>query len=275
MKAGQRLFEVIDSPPMVQEPTGPSPVPSHYGLEIRHLSFRYTQQSPHILNDISFEIPAGQCVAIVGPSGAGKSTIANLLVRFWDYEQGSIQLGGHELSSYQQKDLHRLISVVEQRTHLFNSTVRENLLIARPDATQAEIEEAAHKAGIHDAIEALPQGYETLIGEEGFKLSGGERQRLAIARALLKNAPILIFDEATANIDTSTEREVLRAIRQVMQGRTTLMMPHRLVGLDMANEILVIQSGRIKERGTLQDLLQAEGLYWKLWQIQNQTLATQ
>jgi ATP-binding cassette, subfamily C, bacterial CydC len=275
MKAGQRLFEVIDSPPMVQEPDKPSPVPADYGLEIRHLSFRYTQQGPDVLEDVSFAIPQYQCVAIIGPSGSGKSTIANLLVRFWDYEQGNIQLGGHELRSYQQKDLRQLISVVEQRTHLFNSTVRENLLIARPDATQAEVEEAARKAGIHDVIEALPKGYHTLIGEEGFKLSGGERQRLAIARALLKDAPILIFDEATAHLDTTSEREVLHAIRQVMPGRTTLMMTHRLVGLEMANEILVVDSGRIRERGTLQDLLQAEGLFWRLWQIQNQILATQ
>jgi ATP-binding cassette subfamily C protein CydC len=274
-KAGQRLFEVIDTPPMIHEPAGLSPVPCHYDLDIRHLSFRYTEQSANVLNDISFSIPQGHCIAIVGPSGAGKSTLAHLLSRFWDYEQGSIQLGGHELRWYHQRDLHRLIGVVEQHTHLFNTTVRENLLIARPQASQAEVEEAARQACLHDVIEALPQGYDTLIGEQGLKLSGGERQRLAIARAFLKDAPIMIFDEATANLDTRTEREVIRAIHHVIQRRTTLIITHRLVGLEMADEILVLQSGRIKERGIHHDLLQAEGLYWKLWQIQNQMVATQ
>jgi ATP-binding cassette, subfamily C, bacterial CydC len=290
LKAGQRLFEVIDTPisadhtPLHQGTRkGPddrfhlqsAPVPTHYGLDIRHLSFRYAEQNPQVLNDISFSIPQGQCIAIVGPSGAGKSTIANLLLRLWDYEQGSIQLGGHELRAYSQRDIHQLIGVVEQHTHLFNATIRENLLIARADASQAEIEEAVQQACLRDVIEALPQGYDTLIGEQGLKLSGGERQRLAIARAILKDAPLLIFDEVTANLDTRTERAVIDAIHHVMQGRTTLMITHRLVGLEQADEILVLESGRIKERGTEHDLLQCEGLYWQLWQLQQQTLVAQ
>ncbi len=258
---------------MIRKLASLSPVPTNYDLELRHLSFRYAYQGPDVLNDISFDIPQGRCVAIVGPSGAGKSTIASLLLRLWDYEQGSIQLGGYELRGYHQEDVHRLISVVEQHTHLFNATIRENLLIARPEASQAEIEEAARQASIHDVIEALPQGYDTWIGEQGLKLSGGERQRLAIARALLKDAPIMILDEPTANLDTCTEHEVLRAIHHLMEGRTTLMITHRLVGLERADEILVMQSGRIRERGTQHELLQCEGLYWKLWQIQNQTVA--
>ncbi|MFL5698247.1 MAG: thiol reductant ABC exporter subunit CydC [Ktedonobacteraceae bacterium] len=274
-KAGQRLFEVIDTLPMIREPASLSPVPAHYDLELRHLSFHYAYQGPDVLNDISFAIPQGHCVAVVGPSGAGKSTIASLLLRLWDYEQGSIQLGGYELRGYHQQDVHRLISVVEQNTHLFNATIRENLLIARPEASQAEIEEAARQASIHDVIEALPQGYDTLIGEQGLKLSGGERQRLAIARAILKDAPIMILDEPTANLDTCTEHEVLRAIHHLIEGRTTLMITHRLVGLERVDEILVMQSGRIRERGTQHELLQCEGLYWKLWQIQNQTVAAQ
>jgi ATP-binding cassette subfamily C protein CydC len=163
---------------------------------------------------------------------------------------------------------------VEQHTHLFDATVRENLLIARENASQAEIEAAARKAYIHEMIETLPQGYDTVIGEQGLKLSGGERQRLAIARALLKDAPILLFDKATANLDTITELEVIRAIHNAMQGRTTLMMTHRLVGLDRADEILVLENGRIRERGSQYDLLQAKGLYWKLWQIQHETIAS-
>jgi ATP-binding cassette subfamily C protein CydC len=273
LKAGQRLFEVIDTPPTISEPEHSSPLPTHYDLDVQHLSFRYCDQDPDVLNDISFSLPQGQYVAIVGPSGGGKSTIANLLVRLWDYDRGCIQLGGHELRDYAQQDIHKLIAVVEQHTHLFNVTVRENLLIARPDASQEEIEQAARLACIHEVIAALPQGYDTLIGEQGLKLSGGERQRLAIARAILKDAPILIFDEATANLDTRTEHEVLRAIHQVIQGRTTLMITHRLVGLESADEILVMEAGKIKERGKQYELLQAEGLYWKLWQIQNQAIA--
>jgi ATP-binding cassette subfamily C protein CydC len=157
-KVGQRLFEVIDTPPVIREPVSLSPVPANYNLELRHLSFRYAYQGPDVLNDISFAIPQGRCIAVVGPSGAGKSTIASLLLRLWNYEQGTIQLGGYELRSYHQEDVHRLISVVEQHTHLFNATIRENLLIAHPEASQAEIEEAARQASIHDVIEALPQG---------------------------------------------------------------------------------------------------------------------
>lgn len=272
LKAGQRLFEVIDTPPAIVEPEVASPVPSHYGLDVQHLSFRYTEHDHNVLDDISFSLPQGHCIAVVGASGAGKSTLANLLLRLWDYEQGSVQLGGHELRAYHQKDIHQLISVVEQHTHLFNGTIRENLLLARPEASQAEVEEAARQACLHEVIEALPQGYDTLIGEQGLKLSGGERQRLAIARAILKDAPIMIFDEATANLDTRTEREVIQAIHHLMRGRTTLMITHRLVGLQQADEILVLEAGRIRERGTEYDLLQCEGLYWKLWQIQNQTL---
>jgi thiol reductant ABC exporter CydC subunit len=274
LEAGRRLFGVIDAPPVIRDPATPSPVPSSFDLEVRHLSFRYAQDAPYALRNICFALPQGHCLALVGPSGAGKSTLANVLQRFWEYEEGSIRLGGHELRAYHQEDLHRLVSVVEQRPHLFNSTIRENLLLARPDASQQEVEEAARQAWLHDFIQSLPQGYETLIGEQGLKLSGGERQRLAIARALLKNAPILLLDEVTANLDPLTEREVLQAVRTLLPGRTTIVITHRLVGLEMADEILVLQAGAIKERGTHADLLQVEGFYWHLWLLQNQVLAT-
>jgi ATP-binding cassette subfamily C protein CydC len=275
LQAGQRLFEIIDTPPTITDPAQPAPLPAHFDLDVQHLSFRYSDQGSDVLSDVSFAVPQGRCVAVVGPSGAGKSTIVNLLARMWNYERGSIQLGEHELRDYAQEDIHRMIGIVEQHTHLFNATIRENLLIARPEASQEEIEEAARQACIHEVIEALPQGYETLIGEQGLKLSGGERQRLAIARAILKDAPILIFDEATANLDTRTEHDVLRAIHHVIKGRTTLMITHRLVGLENVDEILVMQAGAIRERGKQYELLQAEGMYWKLWQIQNQTIAAQ
>jgi ABC-type multidrug transport system fused ATPase/permease subunit len=189
--------------------------------------------------------------------------VVNLLLRFWDYEQGSILLGGHELRDYRQQDLSRLVSVVSQDTHLFNTTIRANLLLARPEASQQELEEAARNACIHDFILSLPQGYETRVGEQGLCMSGGERQRIALARAFLKDAPLLILDEATANLDAITEQDILRAIHALRQGRTTLMITHRLTGLAMVDEIIVLEQGRVKERGTHQDLLQADGLYWK------------
>ncbi len=297
LEAARRLFAVVDAPPAVRDPASAAPIPNPYSerqqsfassvplshsdektpyvLAVRDLSFRYSEQTPQVLNDITFSVPQGHCLAIVGPSGAGKSTLANLLLRFWDYEQGSISLGEHELKMLRQYNIHKCIGVIEQKTHLFNATVRENLLLARPNASQEEIEQAARKALLHDFIQSLPQGYDTLIGEQGFKFSGGERQRLAIARAILKDAPILLLDEPTAHLDASTEEGILHSLRAFMQGRTTILITHRLVGLDMANEILVMRDGRIKERGVHHELLQAEGLYWKLWTVQNQLLISQ
>jgi ATP-binding cassette subfamily C protein CydC len=211
-------------------------------------------------------------VAIVGPSGAGKSTLVNLLLRFWDYQDGIITLDGCNLREYPPDDVRRVMGVVSQHTYLFNATLRDNLLIAKPDATQAELEQAARRAQLDAFIQSLPQGYDTWIGEQGLRLSGGERQRLAIARALLKDAPILILDEATANLDPVTEREVIQAIREAMQGRATLIITHRLVGLQDADEILALQSGRVVERGRHHDLLRANGLYRRMWELQNQIL---
>jgi ATP-binding cassette subfamily C protein CydC len=270
--AARRLFDVIDVQPAVSDPPHGSPVPATYDLEVCNLSFRYGEHLPESLQHLSFSLPHGRCIAIVGPSGAGKSTLANVLLRFWEYDQGSIKLGGYELRAYQQSDVHHMISVVEQHTHLFNATIRENLLLARPGASMAEIEIAVRQACLHDFIQSLPLKYETLIGEQGFKLSGGERQRLAIARALLKDAPILLLDEATAHLDALTEQSIISTLRSIMQQRTVLLITHRLIGLEMADEILVLQDGVMKERGTHRELLEAEGLYWRLYQLQNQIL---
>ncbi|HEY4387931.1 MAG TPA: thiol reductant ABC exporter subunit CydC [Ktedonobacteraceae bacterium] len=272
MEAARRLFHVVDVQPAVHDPEIAVPFPSRYDIEVRNLSFHYPEHTSDVLRDINFSVPQGRCLAIVGPSGAGKSTLASLLLRFWEYEQGSISLGRCALNTLPVQDIHHCISVVEQQTHLFNATVRENLLLARPGASEEEIQQAARQALLHDFIQSLPLGYDTLIGEQGFKLSGGERQRLAIARALLKDAPILLLDEPTAHLDASTEEGIIQTLRTFMQGRTTLIITHRLVGLDVADEILVMQDGRIRERGVHDDLLQAEGLYWKLWMLQNQML---
>ena len=271
MEAARRLFAVaearqgVKNGSMASSGNVESPVPHDYSLAFQHVRFRYAPREALALDNISFDLPRGHFVAIVGPSGAGKSSIANLLLRFWDYQEGHIMLGGHELRQYAPQDVYAMISVVTQHTHLFNTTIRENLLLAKPGASQEELEEATKGAQLHDFVQALPQGYETQVGELGLGLSGGERQRIAIARSLLKNAPILLLDEPTANLDALTEQAVLRALRTLIQGRTTLLITHRLVGLEMADEVLVLQQGKIRERGSHLDLLQLEGLYWNMW----------
>jgi len=205
-------------------------------------------------------------VAIVGPSGAGKTSVVNLLLRFWDYDEGRIDLGGHSLREYTQEDARGFIGVVTQRTHLFNATIRENLLLAKSEGTDEELILASQQAKLHDFILSLPQGYDSLIGEGGYKLSGGQRQRLAIARVLLRDAPILILDEAMSGLDPLTEREVMDEVYHLMEGRTTLVITHRLTGLDRMDEILVLDRGQIVERGKHEELLRQKGLYHKMWE---------
>ncbi len=273
LEAARRLFAIVDARPAMQDPPDPAPPPLDFSLSARGLGFRYAPDEPLVLEDVSFALPQGGRLAIVGPSGAGKSTLVNLLLRFWDYQEGQILLGGHELRRYRPEDVHRLISVVSQQTHWFNGTIRENLLLARPEASEEEMVQATRQAQIHDFIQSLPHGYDTRIGEQGMRLSAGQRQRLAIARALLKDAPILILDEATANLDAVTEREVLQALFPLMEGRTTLMITHRLVGLERMDEVMVLQGGRVVERGRHDELLRMNGLYRRMWDLQNQVLA--
>lgn len=273
LEAARRLFEIVDAKPLVQDVSTPAVLPECYDLSIEHVSFRYQPEEPQVLHDLSFAVPQGQCVALVGASGAGKSTIANLLLRFWEYQEGHVRLGGQELREYRQDDIHKMIGVVSQDTHLFNTSIRENIRIARSDASDAEVEQAAKLAHIHDFIQALPRGYDTPVGEQGLLLSGGERQRIAIARVILKDAPVLILDEATANLDALTEREVMHSLHALMKGRTTIMITHRLVDMDKADEVLVLRNGQIVERGAHHELMQMEGHYWKLWSMQRRVLA--
>ncbi len=244
------------------------------GLVVRGLRFQYAPGEPPALAGVDFTLPPGGHLAVVGPSGAGKSTLVNLLLRFWDYEEGSILVGGRELRTYDDEEARRLFAVVSQRTHLFNATIRENLLLARPQAREADLIRAAERAQLHDFVRQLPRSYDTWVGEQGLLLSGGERQRLAIARALLKDAPFLILDEATANLDSLTEREVLRALAALREGRSTLTITHRLVGLAEADEVLVLRCGRVVARGRHADLLAQDGLYRRMWELQRQALPT-
>ena len=260
--AADRLLELIKTEPVVKDYGAVSPQPEGLDFSFQDVSFRYNQDEPWALNHLTFRIPQHSKMAIVGQSGAGKTSIVNLLLRFWDYSEGRIDLGGHSLREYRQEDARRFFGVVTQRTHLFNATIRENLLVANPKGTDEELIRAAQQAKLHDFILSLPQGYDSLVGEGGFALSGGQRQRLAIARVLLKNAPILILDEAMAGLDPLTEREVMDEIYHLMEGRTTLVITHRLTGLEWMDEILVLDRGQIVERGKHEELLQQKGFYY-------------
>jgi ATP-binding cassette, subfamily C, bacterial CydC len=274
-EAARRLFEIVDAEPEVADPAQPAAPPLETGLRVEDLRFAYDSPvpgTPDVLAGISFAVPHGGLVAVVGASGAGKSTLVGLLLRFWDYRQGKIWLGERELRDLAQEDVHRLVAVVAQNTHLFNATVRDNLLLARPAASEADLVRAARQARIHEDLAALPEGYDTWIGEHGIRLSAGQRQRLAIARALLKDAPLLLLDEPTANLDALAERRVLAGLRDLAAGRTTLLVTHRLAGLEAAYEILVLDAGRIVQRGSHASLLQAEGPYRRMWRLQNSSI---
>jgi len=268
LKAASRLFEIVDASPAVAEPQQAAPLPDDTTLIVEQLNFRYEADEPYVLRDINLTLKPDEYVMLVGPSGSGKSTLTRLLLRFFEYNEGRITLGGRDLREYRPDDLYTLMSVVEQDTHLFNTTIRANLLLARPDASEEELVAASQQAQLHEFVQGLPNGYDTQVGEQGLLLSGGERQRVAIARAFLKDTPIVILDEPTVNLDAIAEQSVLQAIQSLRKGRATLMVTHRLTAMDTANEILVFQDGRIVERGTHQHLLQNEGSYWRMWQQQ-------
>ena len=273
-EAAKRLFEVVDTEPSVRDDTHDSKLNDQLpNIEFSNLTFSYPAQSMPALQNVTFTVPAGKSIAIVGPSGAGKSTLANLLLRFWDYESGEITFGGVPLKALDQEDVRKQIAFVSQNSYFFNTSIGENLRLARRSASPREIEAAARAAQIREFIMTLPKGYDTLIGEQGLRLSSGERQRLAIARALLKDAPILIFDEPTANLDPQTEKHVLETLFKTMQGKTFLLITHRLIGLEQVDEILVIDDGRLAERGKHGELLTHRGIYRRLWDIQNQILS--
>ncbi len=274
IKAASRLFEIVDAPPAVSNPQQPAPLLEDTTITIEHLNFRYAPAEPYVLHDINVTLKKDQCLLLVGPSGSGKSTLIRLLLRFFDYQEGRIVLGDQELHNVRQEDLYKLVSVVEQDTYLFNTTIRENLMLARPEASEVEMIEAAQKAQLHDFVQTLSKGYDTRVGDQGLQLSGGERQRIAIARAFLKNTPIVLLDEPTVNLDALAEQGVLQAIQSLRQGRATLMITHRLIEMEMAAEILVLQDGCVAERGSHAALLEHEGVYWKMWKQQQNSFST-
>jgi len=246
LAAARRLFELVDAAPALADPPSPRALPPHHDLSVRGLGFRYDGALDWALRDVSFELPPGGRIAIVGASGAGKSTLVNLLLRFWDYAHGSIRLGGVELRDCAAAAVRGRIAVVSQDTYLFNDTIRANLLIARPDADAATLEAACRDAQLHDFIAALPAGYDTQIGEAGTRLSGGQARRLAIARALLVDAPILVLDEPTEGLDAVTERALLDTVMTLMAGRSVLLITHKPSTLAAGfDEILTMDGGRI------------------------------
>jgi len=264
-----KMFTLMDREREVADRPGAQPLALHGAPEVRFedVHFAYDGDRP-ILHGISFTIPAGKTVAVVGPSGSGKSTLARLLFRFYDVQQGSVQIAGQDIRTVQQASVRQAIGIVPQDTVLFNDTVAYNIAYGRPGASQEEIEQAARAARIHDFIVSTPKAYETAVGERGLKLSGGEKQRVAIARTLLKNPPVLVFDEATSALDSANERAIQAELASAAQNKTTLVIAHRLSTVVDAHEILVMDAGRIIERGTHAQLLAQQGRYASMWALQ-------
>ncbi len=265
-----KMFRLMDRGYEVADAPGAVPLALEHveaAVAFEHVSFAYEPSRP-ILHDLSFEIPAGKTVAVVGPSGAGKSTLARLLFRFYDVTGGCIRIAGQDIRQVTQASVRAAIGIVPQDTVLFNDTVEYNIAYGQPGASRAQVEEAARAAHIHSFIAATPKGYDTMVGERGLKLSGGEKQRVAIARTLLKNPPILIFDEATSALDSANERAIQAELQSAAQNKTTLVIAHRLSTVVDAHEILVMDAGRIVERGSHAQLLALGGRYAQMWALQ-------
>jgi len=251
----ERYRAVLDEKPDVPESPNALPLARAKGkIAFRKVSFEYVKAHP-VLNDVSFELPSGNCLGVVGPTGSGKTTLSTLLLRLFDPSEGVIALDDVNLRDYKLADLRNQFAVVHQETVLFSTTVAENIRFARPGATMDEVVGAASAAKAHDFITSLPNGYDTLVGERGMKLSGGERQRISLARAFLKNAPILILDEPTSSLDVHTEAAILETIQELMKGKTTLMIAHRASTLRNCNMILVLEEGRVTRMTTEVDLV--------------------
>ncbi|MEZ5993215.1 MAG: ABC transporter ATP-binding protein [Planctomycetota bacterium] len=264
-----RIFGLLDTPSRVQDPAQPQPMKRAEGeVEFEDVFFKYRDREP-VLNGLSMRVKSGEMIGIAGTTGAGKSTLIKLLLRLYDVNEGAIKIDGVDLRHLAQHDLRRQIALVSQDVFLFHGTIRENIAYPGVDVSDEQVIEASKHAQFHDFVESLPGGYETVVGERGIKLSGGQRQRLSIARALLKNAPILVLDEATSSVDTETERMIQQNLEELTAGRTALVIAHRLSTIRKADRIIVIKDGRVEEEGHHDDLVAKGGTYAELWAVQS------
>jgi ATP-binding cassette subfamily B protein len=259
-----RIFEYLDQPIDIAEQPNARELERAGDVEFEHVSFRYDDGGPWTLEDVSFTVPAGTTTALVGETGAGKTTLGYLAARLYDVNEGSVRIGGVDVRDLTLASLAGLVGVVSQETYLFHASVLENLRFAKPEATDDEVRLAAEAAQIHDLIAALPEGYDTIVGERGYRFSGGEKQRIAIARTILRNPPILVLDEATSSLDTETERQVQDALDRLAEGRTTIAIAHRLSTVQHADQIVVLDGGHIVEQGTHAELIERDGRYAQL-----------
>ncbi|MBD2894943.1 putative ABC transporter ATP-binding/permease protein [Actinomadura sp. RB99] len=274
-RSAARIFAVLDAPPPVKEPSDPSPLPAApYTLQVEDLRVRWTPTAPYALDRISLSLAPGRRCAIVGPSGSGKTTLASVLLRFLEPASGSVTLNGTDLRALTGDDVRTVIGLCAQDAHLFDSTIGENVRLARPAATDAEIRDALRRARLLDWIESLPRGLDTRVGEHGAQVSGGQRQRIALARALLAGFPVLLLDEPAEHLDTATADELTADLLTATEGRTTLLVTHRLTGLDAVDEIIVLDEGRVADRGTHAELISRPGLYRTLWQRETEPPVT-